>query len=411
MRDNRWLSGACVAFLVAGGLTWRVRGASAIADSPVDGAATLRLILDTLAGSIAAVGLQGGSGDRSQRYPAGTVSLYSFYVIAVVIGLLVARQPALVGFRFAELVVTMLVAVYMARWWDLRGMVQFFRRLVTALALLAVVTALIVPSRGLFPTVGGILPFRLEGVYPIMSANTVGFLGVSLLALSLASARHRALGVAAGLSLVLLTQYRTGYVAVIACLLVYGLSQQSASRRAIWVLAIPLAGIWLAQGTLLESAWTRGARGVASTSTLSGRTEWWSAALEAVERSPIIGLGLSSGTRMEVLPSLRYEDTSTIHGTWVEAYVGTGLVGAFCLLMFAIWAVRVSWRAREVSLGPLLFVVTMLVRSITGTTIELASLTLLMVLALVITAERQVSLASRSGDLSVHERSALVTSA
>ncbi len=93
------------------------------------------------------------------------------------------------------------------------------------------------------------------------------------------------------------------------------------------------------------------------------------------ERSPVIGVGLTSGTRFEVFPSLLLGETSTIHSTWVEAYLGTGLLGLSLIVALLVQFVVSSWRVRAVTLAPLLFACTIAVRSLTGTTIELAGST------------------------------------
>ena len=70
---------------------------------------------------------------------------------------------------------------------------------------------------------------------------------------------------------------------------------------------------------------------------LSSRLDYWSAALPVWRESPLIGKGLLTGTRFEVLAPLGLTFTSGIHSTWVEALVGTGVIGlALVSLSFLI---------------------------------------------------------------------------
>ncbi|MBA3430660.1 MAG: hypothetical protein H0U16_04155, partial [Actinobacteria bacterium] len=71
------------------------------------------------------------------------------------------------------------------------------------------------------------------------------------------------------------------------------------------------------------------------------------------------------------------ESGSTIHGTWVEALVGTGVVGTLMLFSFVV----VCWK-RALQLGlsnmnkvlPALIMTVMTVRSLTGSSFEIFSL-------------------------------------
>jgi O-antigen ligase len=129
------------------------------------------------------------------------------------------------------------------------------------------------------------------------------------------------------------------------------------------------------------------ARGNASTiRTLDSRSVYWHAAIPAIRERPVFGWGLNVGTR-RVLSSLGLESTSTIHSTWVEALLGTGLVG-FALLAGAFLTLLASaGRCRGpdgAAIGGVAIVVT--VRSLTGSTAELFDVNTLLVGALILAA-------------------------
>jgi O-antigen ligase len=393
-RDQTRLARWAAWSFVLGTLTWRTRSASELSETPVDSAASVRLLFDALSLALALLCLLNEPLMSSQVRPRpkkllpGAAVAYLVYILAGVLGVLVAVDPQIVTFRLFELTIALIVATTLSRWLTLQEIVDFFRRVLVVLAGAIVVSALAMPSRGFVQARGGVVPIRLEGVFPAFSANSVGFVGLLLFALSLTSERYRKLGIAGGLSLVALSQYRTGYVAVAAAILVWMAASSTAGKRLALLLALPL-GYLLYQSATFQSAWIRGEEASNSVATLSGRTYWWAAAFDAAERHPFIGLGLSSGTRFEVLQArLGLNEASTIHGTWVEVYVGTGILGTIALALFVLVALREGTRVRTVSLAPLLIITVTLVRSLTGTTIELASVNLLVVLMLTIAAAR-----------------------
>ena len=128
--------------------------------------------------------------------------------------------------------------------------------------------------------------------------------------------------------------------------------------------------------------------------TLSERTEWWAAGVEVGSRSPVIGLGLTSGTRFEVFPSIDRDVTPNLHGTWVEAIVGTGIVGVTLLVAAFGSATGAAHRIgrRRHELMPILLFAGILINSLTHTTVELASLTFLLLVLVGSEAQRRETL-------------------
>ena len=80
--------------------------------------------------------------------------------------------------------------------------------------------------------------------------------------------------------------------------------------------------------------------------TCRGGSDYWSAAIPVWKESPLIGSGLLTATRFEVLNNLGHGAISTIHGTWIEALVGTGVIGlAFLLASFLVLFARAAKEA------------------------------------------------------------------
>ena len=85
-----------------------------------------------------------------------------------------------------------------------------------------------------------------------------------------------------------------------------------------------------------------------------------------------------------MLPSIGYPDTATIHGTWIEALVGTGVVGTALLAasLLVLLQRALSVAVRDGRVIPAVLVVAMLVRSTTGSSVESLGLGALLVLVL-----------------------------
>ena len=93
-------------------------------------------------------------------------------------------------------------------------------------------------------------------------------------------------------------------------------------------------------------------------STLTGRTMWWGAALDAWRDHPWTGWGYGVGGRFVALESIGRGTVSNIHSGYFEALVGVGIVGVIPLL-FAIfragfWSLRSLLRHVETEVAILM---------------------------------------------------------
>jgi O-antigen ligase len=82
---------------------------------------------------------------------------------------------------------------------------------------------------------------------------------------------------------------------------------------------------------------------------------------------------LLTSTRLEVLPSIGLQNTATIHGTWIETLVGTGLVGTALLaaaLLLLLYHGAVDALRRNGRVVPAVLAVSLIVRSFTGSSVE-----------------------------------------
>jgi O-antigen ligase len=220
---------------------------------------------------------------------------------------------------------------------------------------------------------------RLKGVFPQLSADYLGILGSLCVAYGLGHRRVRWLPAVVGTAFVIVAQHRTGLVAIAVVVIVRLLYQKRTSLTIAGMIAATALAIVALSG-VADSLWLRG-QAPEEIGTLSNRTEWWSEGIDAVGRSPVTGLGLSSGSRYEVFINLD-ADSPHLHGTWPEVLVGTGIVGL--VILASAYGLAVVDAARSARPGlwlvPLLFLVALGVNSTTHTTFELGSLAFLVFL-------------------------------
>jgi O-antigen ligase len=379
-----------VLLLLASSLVWRVRTTDDIAADPLDAAGLVRVGCVGLAGLLALIALVWPAPyqQRAGRTPL-PFRLYGAYVLVVFAGAPLSVEPLLTAYRGVELATAVLVLLAARQRVGLEAIPRIGATLYWFMvALVAVVWAEVAlfPSLAVAPLLNQAapVPWNIQGVYPSIASNGVGTLGVTLTIWSLARARDRSgqalpplvayLLAAVGVATLLASQYRTGYGALVVGL---GVLLALRNRRLLVVGVLLGAAGWLAflgpsvvkEATpfLLRGQSTEEARG------LTSRVEWWEASIPVWKKSPLVGRGLLTGTRFEVLASLGLRDTGSIHNTWIEVLVGTGLVGLALLAAAAAVSLR---RALTLALDhrgsilPLLLLVVMLVRSVTGNTFE-----------------------------------------
>jgi O-antigen ligase len=380
-----------ILLLLLSTLVLRFRSADELAYSPLDPAAQFRVLCVALAMILAAVALISRplAVPSNGRVTSLPIRLFLLYVVVVFLGAPQSFSLALTGYRGVELLAGVMVVVGARHLVgdeavDRIGAVLYW--FTVGLLLSVWVGYVVAPHQAIvyLATQEAPIPFQIRGLFPAVSANGVGTLGVLLTFWSLGRLQsvsslgrfQRMLGYAiAGLGVIslVLAQYRTGYGAFIVALLVYLLL----GRRwllATLVLMVVTAVIATSPSTFLAQAEPFLLRGQSTeqASELSSRVDFWTAAIPVWEESPFIGRGLLTGTRFEVLAPLGFTYTSSIHSTWVEALVGTGLIG-FALLMLSFLSAckRAYVRAlRSADLVPVLLLTVLGVRSFTGNTFE-----------------------------------------
>jgi O-antigen ligase len=374
-------------FILLSELVLRQRDAESLASNPLDPAGLYRVACLSLAALLGILALTSPASEGEGRITTRPFRLYCLYVCVVFIGAPLSINLPLTAFRGVELLIGVLAVIGAYR----RAGQEAGTRLLSLFYWYLVVStlaiwlgALIVPGSA-FVHVESPFPIQLHGVFPVISANGTGLLGATIGLWSLAkllSPQDRGavergtlvLLTVMGFATLALAQYRTGYIATAAGLLV--LLALRAKAAAFWVVMVGLLAATVWSGKIAEVAepiWQRG-ENEEVLSNLSGRIGYWENALPVWEESPLFGRGLLTASRFEVLAKLGATYTSTIHGTWVEALLGTGLVGLSLLAASFLLAI---FRALKESLRPgglvvpLLLLTIFAVRSITGASFEI----------------------------------------
>jgi len=373
---------------------WRVRTTTDLNENPLDTAGLARVALVLLAGSASFAWVVRPG--RLPRIP-WPGRWFAAYVVAAMLAGIVSPQPQQALYRATELAVcflAVLLALSHASSSPPAAIVGTLRTSLAALVTVVWVEAFLVPWRAWVDT-PGVFPRTLHGVFPTLSSNTVGTLGglLAILALSETAYRKhhfpRAL-VLLGLMTLAAAQYRTGILGF----LVAGTFLLWRQRRfavmaalAITTVAIGLGGAWTTSVDRSKTAFAKGRP--EQLETLDSRTLYWQESAAFIRERPLMGWGLNVGSR-RVLAGVATETTSTVHGTWVEALLGTGFVGASLLALSVLSALRQAWRARLHVAGPAAFagLVFLVVRSLTGTTVELFGLNLLVFLGFIVLLDR-----------------------
>jgi O-antigen ligase len=378
--------------LLASVLVLRIRGNEQILDNPLDAAGLFRVAFLGLALFLAAIGFMNGrqSGIRSRPF-----RLYALYAASALLAVVGSPVPLLTIFHAGELLITLFVFVAAVRSAGpdaplrIEATIYWFLVILMGTVWLGVI---LFPGQAITP-VDSPIPWQIQGVLPAVSSNGVGTLGAILAVWSLGrflspvaeqSSPRLPLGIAAvGFITLVAAQYRTGYVAFAVGLFIL-LALRRRAVLAAFVLAAGVGLVLIGQGFAQEAepVLLRG-ESPQEASQLSSRLEWWSLAIPVWRESPLVGRGLLTATRFEVLGEIGRDETSTIHSTWVEALVGTGVIGITFLAASFLVLLRRAIRCALAPAGrivPLVVLTVVAIRSVTGTTFEASGQSLLIFL-------------------------------
>ena len=178
----------------------------------------------------------------------------------------------------------------------------------------------------------GVIPFFIQGHFPVLNPNTVGFICAQLVLHNVgqyfrAEKRSRkyisATITMLSIALLIFAQSRTSIAGVMTGLFVYLILDKKKSAAAGLTLIGAVMLIFTSGMDIVESYLLRG-QSEELVRTLSGRTHGWAAAWELFMQSPWTGHGFAAAARTQILAG---QNASTLHGAFFDVIVGVGIIG------------------------------------------------------------------------------------
>ncbi len=346
----------------------RIRAATDIAESALDPAASLRVLMVAAVGLVVLALLFG----RAERVASsagrplfsGAVLLVAYGVFALLSSLW-SVSPMWTAYKSAEylvgLVLALLFALSIRNLDDLKAVVNLTWAMFGTLLVFVWIGFLVAPSRAMVPT-KGLLGWRLGGVFPVASTNTVGDLAATVLLVVLVrllysqgSRRWLITFLVAAAGALFLSQARSALLGVVAAVIVLSILLPKVRKQGV-LLAVGAGSLAYVFVDLVYAYLVRG-QSQGNIESLSGRTLYWTAAIELWMKHPIVGAGAYAAGRFGVLQQLGEQLTSSLHNTWIELLVGTGVVGVAIVAASAIAVTVALFRmARAESDSPMGFI-------------------------------------------------------
>jgi O-antigen ligase len=339
-RMNYWHAMWVLLFLSM--LIFRVRSTGQIEQSATDAWAFYRILLVSLVGTMLMVkfGIQRVSPSAMTR---GMTGIYLGYCVLGLISTLWSVFPAWTLYKSTEYLVDVLLLAAavsaVRRKEEFRTFFDLSYWLFLGLLLTVWAGAVFWPKLAFQPS-RGLIHFQLFGVIPVVHTNSVGEYGAILAAISILriyfgrGRNQRALylfGFAISAAAMVLSQTRSAMAGfLVALILVFYAITPKFAVAATAAAALGLS-LMAATAALILKFFERG-QSEALLASASGRLDWWQAAWKIFEQHPWVGSGSQAAARFLVLARID-SSPSNLHNSFLEALIGTGIVGLFLLLL------------------------------------------------------------------------------
>jgi len=345
--------------LLASGFVFRVRDANTAKESPVDGAAIYRLGLVALTALLLIWRLL-----RKQTAWLGLLfqgligAMTVFALVSATSALWSVNGPWTLYKSIEYLVDMMLMAAILATLHSLKDYEVLFNwnwTLTGLLILSAWIGAAIWPQEALDAGFsGGMLGYRLSGVYPGQGSNRLGdlgaILGVVCVARLLPLGKRKydrlwyTLLLGLGVLTIVVSQTRSAMIGLVAGSLIVLAYTGRLKRGAL--IAIGAMGLILVSGvgSVILEFLQRGQSREEMVS-LSDRLNWWSVGWQLLSQHPWTGLGAFAAGPFGVFEKLGLNNVGPLHSDYIETMVGTSFWGLVPLLvaLLGCWWVLLRW--------------------------------------------------------------------
>lgn len=377
-RETRWLTTAWVVLLFVSSFRFSGFRDPALAAS---GAASIENAIELFAYAVVAAFVARRWYGNRIRIDSGGVRLLVAYGVLAVISVLWSRVPLFSLVRGAQIVVLAVLTAYTAHIWNTRS--ELVRPQWRSIWTTFLVISCVVSAVGLLTSnwIGG--RFAWPGMHPGVTAEYLGVAALVVLVMLVQRWEVRVglrrllpLLLPALLVLMVLTITRSVIAAFIAALPLVIVTSSFAPRGIRLLLGgflgyVMVSVMLLWPERLIEFVLRDGS--VDQLTSLTGRTELWQYALEALERSPWFGFGYGSG---RIVLTERIPWSGTGHNLWIESAVSLGAVGAILVTLIIGWLFVQAFRYRHATTHPgktlvPSLVVFLTVGSIAGSTIAL----------------------------------------
>jgi hypothetical protein len=333
-------------------VVFRTRSAESIRETPVDTSAAYRIILVGIVAAVLAARLVLGKTPWLPSLFRGVMAGLGVYVSVAIASSVWSVFPLWSLYRSFEyfvdlsLVAAILVAARSTK--TLRSLFDWTWILTIVFMGTVWFGVLAWPSEALIRDVGKI-GIQIQGVFPVISSNSVGDLGAVLGVVALArllcdmSRTRRVtywLLLSSSLITLVLAQTRSALTAFLL-----GASAVLLCSRRIgtavfvgWLLTVVLT-----LTNIDQVFWEYFRRGQTDQTfeNLTGRLDWWAFGWQKFLESPLVGHGAYAGGRFVTLEAFGADMTASVHNTYLEVLLGTGMLGLvpLVLALSGIWIV------------------------------------------------------------------------
>lgn len=353
-RELSWWHLLWALFFVSG-LTFRIRTTEFITENPLDPAALFRIGFVGLVGFVLFGVWAVGRRLTLRRIFRGFPGLMAFYAFVGIASTLWSVYPSWTLYKSVEYFVgVLLIGIIVS---SVKTEVEFkslfdWMWLLTGLLALSVWGGVLLWPEEAMSRGVGVWGIQIRGIFPRMAANSVGDLGALLGIVAMArllfakgaSRRFYFIVFLMALVTLALSQSRSPLTGFLLSIPVVLFAAGKIGGGTALTLFIPLIASFSPLGDYFWRFFMRGQSEELFLS-LSGRVYYWRASLPFIQKSPFIGHGAYAAGRFLVAP--RFASTlSSLHGTWPEVLIGTGILGFLPLFLAIVgtWVVLLRKR-------------------------------------------------------------------